>query len=105
MNINFHDDQYKFSGYTKSYLRYDKPGKEWRLTNYGEEGTTWAIANGSDYPIGTHTWQIVSPSFTGLLEMNLNACHDFTEYNCHDGGCINITARHVFFLHIDIMWC
>ena len=97
MNTNLHEDQFKFSGYTKSYLRYNKTSDEWRLTNYREEDTTWAIANGTDYPIGTHQWQIVSPSFTGLLEMNLNACNDLTEYNCHDGGCIHSNARHELF--------
>ena len=93
MNTNLHEDQYKFSGYTKSYLRYSKASDEWRLTNYREEDTTWAITNGSDYPIGTHKWQIVSPSYTGFLEMNLNACNDLRQYNCHDGGCIHINAR------------
>ena len=96
MNTNLHEDQFKFSGYTKSYLRFNKTGKEWRLTNYREEATTWAVTNGTDYPLGTRKWKIVSPSFSGLHEMNLNACND-TQYNCHDGGCIHINARHALF--------
>ena len=94
MNTNLHEDQFKFSGYTKSYLRYNKERKHWRLTNYREDDTTWAIANGTDYPIGLHKWQIVSPSFNGFVDMNLNACNDMTEYNCLDGGCIHIHARY-----------
>ena len=96
MNTNLHEDQFKFSGYTKSYLRFNETGKEWHLTNYREEATTWAVTNGTDYPLGTRKWKIVSPSFSGLHEMNLNACND-TQYNCHDGGCIHIKARHALF--------
>ena len=98
MNTNLHEDQFKFSGYTKSYLRYNKEKKQWHLTNYREEDTTWAIANGTDYPIGLRKWQIVSPSFNGFVDMNLNACNDMTEYNCLDGGCIHINARYELYV-------
>ena len=93
MSTERHGGHYKFNGYTNSYLHYNKTGDHWRLGIYGKTDTTWAITNGTEYPIGTHEWRIVSPSFNGTVELNLNACKDSTEYNCNDGGCIPIESR------------
>ena len=95
MNTDFHDDQYKFEGYTNSYLRYNKTGKEWYLGVYGSEDLVWATTNTTEYPMGTHLWKIESPAFSGSTEMNLNSCSDQSEYNCADGACITIDSRKV----------
>ena len=92
---DFHDDQYKFEGYTNSYLKYNKSGEEWYLGVYGKEDSIWATTNATDYPMGTRLWKIVSPTFSGSIDMNLNACSDESEYNCDDGGCISIGSRDV----------
>ena len=94
MNTEIHDDHYKFEGYTKSYLQYNKTRKEWYLGVYGEKDSTWATTNATDYPMGTQLWNIVSPELSGSIEMNLNACSDESEYNCDDGACIFIDSRY-----------
>ena len=94
----FHDDQYKFEGYTNSYLKYNKTGKEWYLGVYGKKDSIWATTNATDYPMGTQLWKVVSPALRGSIEMNLNACSDKSEYNCDDGACITIDSRKVLAL-------
>ena len=93
MNTEIHDDHYKFEGYTKSYLQYNKTRKEWYLGVYGEKDSTWATTNATDYPMGTQLWNSVSPALSGTIEMNLNACSDESENNCDDGACIIIDSR------------
>ena len=95
MNTNLHDEQYQFSGYTNSYLRYNETGNEWVLGIYGREQSTWATTTGREYPIGTQKWRIESPGVSGMRELNLNACSDESEYNCADGSCIDIDSRQV----------
>ena len=97
MNTNLHDGQYQFSGYTNSYLRYNETQKEWVLGIYGRESSTWATTSGREYPIGTQTWKIETPGFSGWKELNLNACSDQSEYNCADGSCIDIESRKAVF--------
>ena len=61
---------------------------------YGDK-STHAFIVGHDYPMGTHMWEIVSPSSTKWVQMNLNACLKESEYNCADGACIPIESRKV----------
>ena len=86
-------EHYKFSGYTNSFVKYTAR-KEWYIGIYGDN-TTYATTDGTDYPMGTHMWKIVSPSSTRMVEMNFNACLDKNEYNCADGACIPIESRRV----------
>ena len=96
LNTEIHDENYKFEGYTNSYLKYNKTRKKWFLGVYGEQDSIWATTNATDYPIGTQLWKIVSPVLSGSIEMNLNACFDESEYNCDDGACITIDSRKAF---------
>ena len=52
-----------------------------------------AFSNATDYPIGSHCWDIHSPLFNGAVNLNLNACDDEEEYNCADGTCVIIEDR------------
>ena len=92
----FYGEQYKFEGYTNSHLKYNKIEKVWHLGVYGKKDLIWATTNATDYPMGTQLWKIVSPTFSGSIEMNLNACSDESEYNCDNGACITIESRKVF---------
>ena len=91
-------DHYKFTGYTNSFIKFNYTGRgEWYIGMYGPYGdqSTYAfIDKGQDYPMGTHMWEIVSPSSTRWFQMNLNACKE-SEYNCADGACIPIESRKV----------
>lgn len=100
MSRDNHNDRFKFNGYTNSFMNFNKTGNIWYLGIYGKTNTIWATTNGTEYPIGTHQWKIVSPSFNGIVELNLNACNDNTEFNCIDGGCIGIESRQDFTLLI-----
>ena len=91
-------DHYKFTGYTNSFIKFNYTGRgEWYIGMYGPYGdkSTYAfIDKGQDYPMGTHMWEIVSPSSTRWFQMNLNSCNE-SEYNCADGSCIPIDSRKV----------
>ena len=96
MSTDIRNDRFKFNGYTNSYLHFNTTGNLWYLGIYGKIYRTWATTNGTEYPIGTHQWDVVSPTFNGTVELNLNACNDTTEFNCGDGGCIAIESRQDF---------
>ena len=88
-------DHYKFTGFTNSFIRFNYTGREeWYIGMYGDK-STHAFIVGHDYPMGTHMWEIVSPSSTKWVQMNLNACLKESEYNCADGACIPIESRKV----------
>ena len=93
MNTEFHDDQYTFEGYTNSYLQYNKTGHKWYLGVYGQNNSVWATTDVQDYPMGRQIWRVVSPTWSGSIEMNLNACSDESEYNCDNGACIMFDSR------------
>ena len=53
----------------------------------------FATCDVDDYPLGTHIWKLREDNSN--MTLNLNGCYDEWHFNCHDGSCIDITARWV----------
>ena len=56
----------------------------------------FATCDVDDYPFGTHVWKLKEDYLDySNMTLNLNGCYDEWQFNCHDGSCIDITARWV----------
>ena len=86
---------YSFRGYYFSVLTHDDKNNNWRL-QLDTNSSIYAIANTTDYPIGTHEWDVYGdPCFdepVATVKLNFNACNE-TEFNCNDGSCIEMNKR------------
>ena len=92
---NVMNGHYTFDGFTNTLIMYDKVSEEWRMELLAKSMTYFATTgrNDQEYPFGTKTWNISSPTFRGTTNLNLNGCNDYTQFNCGDGACISIDNR------------
>ena len=86
---------YTLDGYTSTLIKFDEVSDKWRMELLAKRTSYFATTevDDSDYPIGNRMWNISSPQFSGIANLNLNGCHDSTQFNCEDGSCISIDER------------
>ena len=87
---------YSFDGYSKTKIYFDNATELWRMQLLkipDIQATTKIIP--FDYPLGSHIWDVKTPTFKGKLELNLNSCDNFDSFSCMDGACITIQERFV----------
>ena len=90
----FLNGHYSFDGYTSTRIFFDNATQLWRLESMSDSSihaTTKLIP--IDYPLGKRVWNMVTPSFSEGLVLNLNSCDDFNSFSCNDGACITIKER------------
>ena len=90
----FLNGHYTFDGYTSTRIFYDNENELWRmelLSNSSIHATTMMT---EEYPLGNLTWNVITPIFDGPLDLNLNNCDDFSNFNCNDGTCIDVKERY-----------
>ncbi len=93
------NNYYSFRGYKDTKLNFDPKLQQWKLQTYSNS-SIFAVANSTDYPIGTLTWEVhgepcymkTRSEHVTKVELNLNTCNS-SEYNCRDGSCIGIEQR------------
>ena len=83
---------YFFNGYTGTKIFRDPDIAKWKMVGLVNR-SQFAICDTKDYPFGTHTWKLKEDDSN--MTLNLNGCYDEWQFNCHDGSCIDITARWV----------
>ena len=90
----FINGHYSFDGYTNTRIIFDPKIKLWNmelLSDGSINATTELIP--MEYPLGSNIWDVVSPAFTGQLELNLNSCDDLDSFGCNDGNCVSMEER------------
>ena len=90
----FLNGHYSFDGYTTTRIFFDNTVQLWKMELLSDQrinATTELIP--VDYPLGSRRWDINTPIFKGILDLNLNSCDDFNSFSCNDGACITIEER------------
>ena len=85
---------YSFNGYTDTSLFYVPANESWKLELHSDP-SVFALLRTDMYPFGTNAWTVFKDECgtkEGVL-LNFNACTE-DEFNCAEGTCVNMTARH-----------
>ena len=102
---NILNGHYTLDGFTSTLIMYNKVSEEWRMELLAKRTTYFATTgrNDHEYPFGTRKWNISSPLFSGIMNLNLNGCNDNTQFNCEDGSCISIDNRWLRVLQTEVV--